>query len=616
MLRNLAALLVGAFCLPSLVAAQGVRMAFEGALSEQRWPLRALDPGLGADWSAFEYLVLEAKTSSAQRFELTLHTQNGAWTKRIHLIPDAWVRVSIPLRYFAQSPQGSPDPTRLFRKPGASYWIDIGQGGYGSIGAVEALGLAVQDAVDRVLLDIRSIKLTKDDPGSAVLEPKPVVDQYGQWALATWPQKAVGLDQLTKAWADDEAALRPVAYNLCRFGGFIDRKARPSSFFRVEQIDGKWWFVDPDGHLFFSMGVSGVDPSVATPVEGRGDLFAALPPRELMATPGAAFYAWNLFRRYGAGWRAGWVDTTLRRMESWGFNTLAGDDPQLQESPRRKAYVANLQVGPVGTTILGLPDVFAPDFARLVDEAATRQCAPRKTDQFLLGYYIGTEPLWPNHQGELANDILLGPESATKAELRAALKGGDSYERRQAFVHRIFEKYLDVTVQAIRRHDPNHLILGVRFAGQPGDDAVQMTRACDVYSHSVYGPAPDLTLLERLQELSGRPVLISGFNIGAPGRGLAPGNAQARDLLERAAGYRYYVENAAVAPMVVGVHWSQWVDDPATGRMDGRNYNGGLVSVTDLPYGELIEAARASHRRLSDLHAGKVQPVTRQAKGF
>ncbi len=616
MLRNLVALLVGVLCLPPLAAAQGVRMAFEGALSEQRWPLKALDPGLGADWSTFDYLVLEAKSSSAQHFELTLHTQNGAWTKRIYLVQDAWVRLSIPLRYFSQSPQGPSDPTRLFRKPAASYWIDVGQGGYGPINAVQAVGVAVQDAVDRVLLDLRSIKLAKEDPGSAVLDRKPLLDQYGQWASAVWPQKAVSLEQLTKAWTDADAALRPGTFNLCRFGGFIERKARSTGFFRVEQIDGKWWFVDPDGHLFFSMGVGGVDPSIATPVEGRGDLFAALPPRELTQEPGAAFYAWNLFRHYGAGWRAGWVDTTLRRMESWGFNTLARGDPQLLESPHKKAYVAEFQVGPVGTTILGLPDVFAPDFARMVDEAAARQCAPRKADQFLLGYYVGTEPLWPNHQGELANDILLGPDSATKAELRTALQAGDSYERRQDFVHRVFEKYLELAVQAIRRQDPNHLILGVRFAGQQADEVIRMARACDVYSHSIYEPAPDRAFLERLQELCGRPVLISGFDIGAPGRGLAPGNTQARDSLERAAAYRYYVENAAAAPMVIGAQWSQWVDDPATGRMDGRNFNNGLVSVTDLPYDELVEAARTTHRRLLDLHLGKTQPVARQAKAF
>jgi hypothetical protein len=31
------------------------------------------------------------------------------------------------------------------------------------------------------------------------------------------------------------------------------RSATPLGNSRVEQVDGKWWFVDPDGHLFFSV---------------------------------------------------------------------------------------------------------------------------------------------------------------------------------------------------------------------------------------------------------------------------------------------------------------------------------------------------------------------------
>jgi hypothetical protein len=38
------------------------------------------------------------------------------------------------------------------------------------------------------------------------------------------------------------------------------------------------------------------------------------------------------------------------------------------------------------------------------------------------------------------------------------------------------------------------------------------------------------------------------------------------------------------------------------------------VDVTDRPYTELLDAAKATHRRLMSVHAGKEPPVTRQAK--
>ena len=37
-------------------------------------------------------------------------------------------------------------------------------------------------------------------------------------------------------------------------------------------------------------------------------------------------------------------------------------------------------------------------------------------------------------------------------------------------------------------------------------------------------------------------------------------------------------------------------------------------NVTDRPYRELVEAAKATHRRVMEVHAGKTPPVARQAK--
>jgi hypothetical protein len=47
------------------------------------------------------------------------------------------------------------------------------------------------------------------------------------------------------------------------------------------------------------------------------------------------------------------------------------------------------------------------------------------------------------------------------------------------------------------------------------------------------------------------------------------------------------------------------------GRMDGENYNIGFVDVTDRPYAELIEAAKITHKRLMEVHSGKLLPFAR-----
>ena len=37
------------------------------------------------------------------------------------------------------------------------------------------------------------------------------------------------------------------------------KRFKPTGFFRVEQIDGRWWFVTPEGHGFLSAGVNHID---------------------------------------------------------------------------------------------------------------------------------------------------------------------------------------------------------------------------------------------------------------------------------------------------------------------------------------------------------------------
>ena len=85
------------------------------------------------------------------------------------------------------------------------------------------------------------------------------------------------------------------------------------------------------------------------------------------------------------------------------------------------------------------------------------------------------------------------------------------------------------------------------------------------------------------------PIVVGEFHFGTPGRGLAPGLAQVSNQKERGVAYRYYVENAAAHPAVIGTHWFQWLDQPSTGRNDGENYNIGFVDVTDRPHTEFIE---------------------------
>lgn len=49
-------------------------------------------------------------------------------------------------------------------------------------------------------------------------------------------------------------------------------------------------------------------------------------------------------------------------------------------------------------------------------------------------------------------------------------------------------------------------------------------------------------------------------------------------------------------------------------RFNGENYNLGFVNQLDLPYPELVAAARATHRRIYQVHSGALPPTSQKAK--
>lgn len=607
--------------------ADPVQEVFNGSgVVSKEWTLKELDADLPSDWSSYNFLVLEFRASSPQRFDLLIRTSDKTISKRIHPFQNTLVRAAIPLKYFSEAPSGGNDLASLVNHAGLSYFINIENGGYGPLTNVQAIGVDMHDPLGSPKLEIQSVSLAKDSPGDAVLDPKVIVDEFGQWIPADWPGKVKSLDDLKQAWNEEDQSLgKDPVPDRDKYGGFSDTTANATGFFRVEQIDGKWWFIDPDGHYFWSSGVNGIGASAGTRTAGRETIFATTAPSGI--PPGAnfggfggggamaSFYTLNLQRRFaGDDWRTQWAAFTVRRLADWGINTMNSRDPALLAATPRQPYVMFASRWQTGQQVLGLADVYAPDFESRVDSIAAQSCEPYKNDPYLIGYFIGNEPSWPGREKQLTDLILSGAESPMQIELKKWLADkGDTLDNRRAFVLNSFERYLTVICAAVKKHDPNHLNLGIRFGGSPPADVIRFGHLFDVYSHNIYSAAPDPKRLAEYYQLTGRPILIGEFHIGVPGRGMAPGLVQAANQEERGQMYSGYVENAAADPNVIGAHWFQWVDEPNTGRNDGEDYNIGFVDVTDRPYPELIAAMKRTGARILDIHSGKLAPATRQS---
>ena len=619
-MKRLAAVVEFLLLLSPALAAESRRFTFDRTrdISEWRIPLGDLSPAVPADWPDGGRLVIELRASSSQRFELRVYAGAGHSRLLFHPYPGVWIRAAIPVATIAQPPSTGVDMAAVGNRSRIGYYLGL-WGPFVPMRSVNAVAFAMEHPIGAPTLEVRSIRVTSDPVEDAVLDPGPVADQFGQSLRMSWTGKAKDLESLRSEWKKDEQGGAEADYGYCTYGGVRETKARATGFFRVEKIDGRWWFIDPDGHLFLSAGSDVITPWMETRTENRASLFEALPPAELRPArrrereAGASFFTWNLFRRYGSDWLPKWVEHTMHRMDDWGLNTVANWSHDALWNAKRKAYAIPLGRWETAVSYLGLPDVYSDEFSRNADESARRQCAPRKDDPWLLGYFLANEPPFPQKEALTAQLILSGPDSATQRELKRSLAVGDTPERRKEFIDRALERYVRVTSDAVRKYDPNHLNLGMRSGGRPTEAEIRAAGAFDVYSVNIYDFEVKAERVRRIADLTGKPVIIGEFHFGTPGRGLAASLVQVRDQAERGVAYRYYVENAFAMPELIGTHWFQWADQPCTGRFDGENYNIGLVDVTDRPYAELIDALRTTHRRLYRVHLGQEKPFSQRA---
>ena len=451
-------------------------------------------------------------------------------------------------------------------------------------------------------------------PGRGFL---PFVDVFGQFAHADWPGKIKSETDFAKAREIEEKWLAvhdksPIP-DADRFGGWSGGpKLKATGFFRTEKVDGKWWLVDPDGHLFFSLGVTCVcGGQVETCVSSREEYFASVPDREAPVfgafwrdssvqaargfysdpsrTPYAMFDfgAANCRRKYGEEWRRVTAELAHRRMASWGLNTLANWSAPAICSMRRTPYVLTLGTGGAPRTKLSsgvvCPDGGDPEFESAFRANVQKVAGSVRDDPWCVGVFVDNEPGWARSQG----------------------------------IAEAAEKYFSAVAKVLKEELPNHLYLGCRFAGGSDDAYRAAARHCHVVSANVYSRLPDVDLPPGSVD---KPLIVGEFHFGGLDRGMFDaGLVPSLDQRERARSYCDYVNKCLDSPRYVGAHWFQWKDQPLTGRPDGENAQIGFLSVTDTPYPEMIAASRhvASHmydRRYSARTEG-AQKKMRQTSG-
>ena len=385
------------------------KMVFSSAedVSVFNWNLDDFSPALPSDWTQYNYLVLEMRASSPQRFLTGPITPDGPVAKSIQPFPGAWLRFCIPLEFYRELPPSAVDMAATYNKARPLGQINIHNPGINPVTKVEGLTFFMKNPINNPTLEIRSAWLSIEAVRDTVLQEGYLVDRFGQWATQDWHGKIKSEAQLRQEWDAELSALKPLdPEKFSQYGGYKDHQVEATGFFRVEKIDGIWWFVDPEGYLFLSNGSNCINAGSNTRITGREYIFEGLrtipsPPAvegRPQRAPGADYYGWNIRDRYGEDFRAQWVNTAVMRMNDWGLNTIANWSSGEIIQTNRVPFTLQLRGLQLDRGIMGLPDIYQPDYESAIEEAIKSLTEQYKDNKWLLGYFVGNEQPWPEQE--------------------------------------------------------------------------------------------------------------------------------------------------------------------------------------------------------------------------
>jgi hypothetical protein len=599
-------------------------------VSGKKFAIADIAPELPDNWDEYNFVVLEFMITTPQRFNVGFTTESGYNELRVmSYTPNAWNKLAIPLRFFREQPGAWHDMAGMYNQPRHTGWINLG-GNRGPLRGVDSIGIRMRVPIGDPVFRLRSITLSVEDPGDVYLGELPVVDEFGQHNLTKWEGKVYSLDQLMAEWQhEDQSEVSTQKYNYSQYGGYLNaRLDEGTGYFRTALVDGRWWFVDPQGYLFLSHGINCVSPGgggYAVRIEHRPSFYGVLPPEGQGFNPerpnNASFGVWNLNRRYGAEYNEKSIENIFTRMDRWGVNTIANWSSMEVMLKNRKPFMRQLGGLGMDGNLMGLADVYAPDFNQKIDEAVKKSTAPFVGNPWLIGYFTGNEPSWQGIEVRVCDLILdQSDDRPIKQELVKYLAEGDNPERRKQFVHHSFRIFIEAVDEAVKRHSPGHLNLGIRFGGSVQPELLEVCKGVfDVFSFNSYTLAPSREAMDRMSRIADMPLMIGEYHFGTVDRGMAQSLWQVDTQEERGTAYRYYTENAYAHPALIGTSYFQWADQDLTGRgYDGENYNCGVVDVTDRPYPHLVEAISQTAERLYEIHMGNLQPfdkVVARARG-
>ena len=348
---------------------------------------------------------------------------------------------------------------------------------------------------------------------------------------------------------------------LDQYGGLVlpGVSYEATGYFRTENIDGVWNYIDPLGNIFYSVGLNSVDQT------SELDL-----PQDF-------------------------VDLGINTMGSWSEEI--GDIAYTPMLNVLRKFQNDVDGDAELTWDAFVLPVFEQDFESYVNEMMPGWLEPYKDDPYLLGYFLDNELKFSDTQLEKSLNFAPTNDQFIKADEYMTTTYGPNYSPNQVtdedeliYVGMVADTYFSIVTEAVRNVDPNHLILGTRLNGniRYRIPVVEKTSEyCDVMSINYYR---EWEILEEdwifWAEHTDIPWMTTEFytkgadtlgDIDVDGDSIDNDDGAGwvvPDQEERALFFENYAIKTMEDPKCIGFHWFRFIDNNGSnkGLYDG-NYN-------------------------------------------
>lgn len=396
------------------------------------------------------------------------------------------------------------------------------------------------------------------------------------------------------------------------YGSRTDKQTVATGFYYTKQINDRWWVVDPLGYLSICRAVNSIS-------QGSG-------------TTSKSTFA----TKFGNS-NTTWMNSTKQLLNDNGFfcagawSTIASITSNPDQSTKPLAYTILLNwMRGYGSNRTykqpghaGYPNdaifVFESGFPAYCETNA-QELANNKFDKNLFGYFTDNE--LPFYNQSLNNFLKLGQTSPTDENYLATKKwlSDNGYTEadttnvdiQKQFLGFVAHTYFSIVYNAIKKYDPNHMVLGPRVNVSEARENPYFMQAAgsyvDILAVNYYGVwTPNIARNINWGINLGKPFMVTEFYTKGVDSGL-PNTTGAgwivKTQLERGYEYQNFTLALLESKYCVGWHWFKYMDnDPSIVEAEASNIdsNKGIVNIAYEPYSPLMDKMKELNLKVYNL---------------